>query len=211
MGSLNSANYKVRRATLEDLKGLSALWLTMSYDVEVLCRHITEFQVVEDAAGALVGAVGLQVADRQGLIHSESFTDFSQADVVRPLLWERIKNLANNHGLLRLWTREQAPFWRQCGLGPAQPEHLQLLPPVWRGGVGNWLTLKLKEDVEALVAMDHELALMLQSERRRARDTLQHARVLKMIATVLGIVIVLFILGVSIWVMLRRGSLPPPG
>ena len=211
MGSLNSASFKVRRATLEDLKSLSALWVTMSYDAETLSRHITEFQVAVDATGGLLGAVGLQVAERQGLIHSESFIDFSIAESVRPLLWERIENLARNHGLLRLWTREQAPFWRQSGLPPAAPEDLQVLPGVWRRAAGCWLTLKLKEDVEALVAMDHQLALMLESERQRSRKTLEQARVLKMLATVLGILIVLFIVGASVWLVLRRGSLRPPG
>ena len=52
----------------------------MGFPVADLARRVTEFQVAEDAEGRLVGAAGLQVAERQGLIHSEVFEDFALAD-----------------------------------------------------------------------------------------------------------------------------------
>jgi N-acetylglutamate synthase-like GNAT family acetyltransferase len=208
---LNNASFKIRRATLEDLPALGSLWALMKYDVEALSRRITEFQVAEHPHGMVVGALGLEIAERQGRIHSEAFTDFSLAEPLRPMLWERLNNLAHNHGLLRLWTTEQAPFWRRSGLAPAGEELLPSLPAVWRQTSGQWLTLKLKEDVDALLAMDHELALMLETERQRSRKALEQARVLKSIAIAFGILLVLFIVGASVWVMLRRGSLHLPG
>jgi hypothetical protein len=183
----------------------------MGYGVETLSRRITEFQVAEHPEGMLVGAVGLHIAEKQGLIHSEAFSDFSFAEPLRPMLWERLRNLANNHGLLRLWTTEQAPFWRQCGLVPAGQELLASLPVPWRELTGRWLTLKLKEDVDALLAMDHELALMLETERQRSKRGLEQARLLKMLATALGILIVLFIIGASVMLLMRRGALQLPG
>jgi N-acetylglutamate synthase-like GNAT family acetyltransferase len=113
------SSYQVRRATLDDLGQLTGLWRAMNFPAEELARAVTEFQVAQDADGRLVGAIGLQIAQRQGRIHSESFEDFSLADTLRPMLWERLHAVATNHGLLRLWTHEGAPFWHHCGLRPA--------------------------------------------------------------------------------------------
>jgi len=195
----------VRRATLEDLRALTALWTSMTYSPDELIRRVTEFQVAENGEGELVGAVGLQMAERQGLIHSEAFTDFALADPVRPLFWERINALSTNHGLHRLWTREQAPFWRHCGLALAETDALQKLPAVWRGHTSGWLTIKLREDLDSLLSADHELAMFMADARTRSQKTLQRARVLKTLALVIGFVVVMVILGAAFVLFLRRG------
>jgi len=130
-----------------------------------------------------VGLVGLQIAERQGRIHSEAFKDFALADQLRPLLWERIHAVATNHGLLRLWTQEQAPFWNHCGLVKADAEALEKLPAIWRGPASDWLTLKLREDIAAVISLDKEFALFKESEKQRTQRAFQQARILKMIAT----------------------------
>ena len=117
---MSSPPYRVRRATLDDIGQLSALWQSMHLAADGLSKRVTEFQVAESAEGKLLGAVGLQIAERQGRVHSEAFTDFSLAEQLRPLLWERLHAVATNHGLLRLWTQEQAPFWNHCGLLKAE-------------------------------------------------------------------------------------------
>lgn len=182
---MNSPNYRVRRATLDDVGQLVALWKTMNFAVEELSKRITEFQVAESEDGQLVGAVGLQLAERQGLIHSEAFTDFALADRLRPLLWERVQAVATNHGVLRLWTREQAPFWTHCGLSKADEEALVKLPVLWREQPRGWLTLKLKDSMDAIISADKEFAVFMASERERSARALQQARVLKFIATVI--------------------------
>jgi hypothetical protein len=133
----------------------------------------------------------LATAERQGLLHGEGFTDFSLADALRPLLYERLLALANNHGLLRLWTREQALFWKHSGLTQPTPEELAVLPVSWRGGATGWLTLKLREDVDALIAADKEFALMLQAEKHRAQKALGRAKAFKAFVIVIaGVLIV---------------------
>src|ERR1017187_926557 len=101
VGVVSSSNYRVRRATLDDIRQLTALWQSMQFPVEDLARRVTEFQVAEGAEGEVRGAVGLQIAERQGLVHSEAFSDFALADHLRPLLWDRLLAVATNHGLLR--------------------------------------------------------------------------------------------------------------
>jgi hypothetical protein len=168
----------------------------MHYPTEDLARRVTEFQVAEDLEGKVLGTVGLQIAERQGLVHSEAFSDFALAEHLRPLLWDRVHAVATNHGLLRVWTREQAPFWNHCGLLKADPETLQKLPAMWRGLSSGWLTLKLKDDVETVISLDKEFAVFMQSEKQRTERLFTHARRLKLFMT---LVAVAALIAVGVW------------
>jgi N-acetylglutamate synthase-like GNAT family acetyltransferase len=186
-GAMSASPYRVRRATLEDIDPLIELWKSMRFPADDLSKRVTEFQVAESADGKLLGALGLQIAEKQGRIHSEGFTDFSHAEQLRPLLWERIHAVATNHGLLRLWTKEDAPFWNRCGLGKADDQALAKLPAAWRNEPSNWQTLKLKEDLESLVSLDKEFALFMESEKQRTNRAFRQAKVLKILATLIAL------------------------
>ena len=204
---MSASNFRVRRATLDDLSQLTALWKSMHFPVDDLGKRVTEFQVAEAADGKLVGAVGLQMAEKQGRIHSEGFTDFSLADQLRPLLWERVHAVATNHGLLRLWTQEQAPFWNHCGLAKADAESLAKLPLNWRGPASNWLTLKLRDDIETMTSLDKEFAMFMESEKQRTARAFQHARVLKMIATIIAVAILILVMAGAFYMLRRNPNL----
>jgi len=45
------SNYRVRRATLDDIAQLTAIWKSMDFPVEELAKRITEFQVAEGVDG----------------------------------------------------------------------------------------------------------------------------------------------------------------
>lgn len=200
---MSSPTYRVRRATLDDIAALSALWQSMNFGVEELAKRVTEFQVAESPDGKLLGAVGMQMAQRQGRIHSEGFVDFALADQLRPMLWERLRSLATNHGLWRLWTHEQAPFWHHCGLDKADAEALEKLPPAWRGSGADWRTIKLKEDVEEVLSMDKEFALFMESERQRTRRVMDQARILKLVATLVAVAVLVLVV-VGAFFLLRK-------
>jgi N-acetylglutamate synthase-like GNAT family acetyltransferase len=191
---MEPSNYPIRRATLDDLPQLTAFWQNMRLPVPELSKRITEFQVIEGPDGNIIGMVGLQVAERQARIHSEVFADFTQADQLRPLLWERIQSVAKNHGLLRLWTREKAPFWTQASLVSADAATLEKLPVLWKGEGTDWLTLKLKDDVQAILSLDKEFALFMESEKQRTHRAFQHARILKLAATLIALTVFLFVM-----------------
>jgi N-acetylglutamate synthase-like GNAT family acetyltransferase len=191
---MNAADYRVRRATLDDMPQLTKLWQSMRFDADDLSRRVTEFQVVESADAAILGGIGMQIAEKHGRLHSEFFSDFSLADTLRPLLWERLKTIATNHGLLRIWTLEQAPFWHQIGLTEPDPETTRKLPLLWRALPGKWLTLKLKEDIDTILSADKEFAAFMDSERESTKRALQQAKSLKVAATVFAIVILGFVL-----------------
>jgi N-acetylglutamate synthase-like GNAT family acetyltransferase len=205
---MNSSNFRVRRATLDDISQLAALWNSMKLPAESLSKRVTEFQIAETPEGVLAGAVGLEIAQKQGRIHSEAFSDFSLADQLRPMLWERIHSVAINHGLLRLWTQENAPFWsHHCGLVKSDPDALQKLPAAWQGQKPGWLTLKLKEDVETLTSLDKEFALFMDSEKQRTARAFQHAKILKVVATLIALGLFIIVLA-GAFLIFKRGGLP---
>lgn len=197
---MNSTVYPVRRATLEDLEALTALWNTMRYPTADLKNRLTEFQVAEDANGKVVAAVGFLFLQRQGLIHSEAFADYAIADQIRPPLWGRIQALAMNHGVARLWTRESAPFWTQNGFQPADSTSLERLPEAWNRAATGWLTLRLKNE-DVIMSLDKEFALFKEAEKRTTSDTLAQARKLKAVLTAIGVLISLALLGAAVYLL----------
>lgn len=205
---MNSPEYRVRRATLDDVGQLTTLWSSMRFAADDLAKRVTEFQVAEHADGRLLGAVGLQMAERQGLIHSEGFSDFALAEQVRPLLWERLNSVAINHGLVRLWTDEEAPFWNHCGLTSPDAETLQKLPLSWQSPKSRWLCLKLRDDPEAVVSLDKEFALFMEAEKQRTARAFKQARVLKMVATLVAVALFGAVLLGAIYLMRNNFQLP---
>jgi len=200
---MSSPKYRIRRATLDDLDQLMNLWHAMNHPVEDLARRITEFQVAEDENARLVGTAGLQIAQKHGRIHGESFSDSVLADQLRPVLWERIRSVANNHGLLRIWTQEKTPFWSHSGFLQAGAEVAEKLPQSWRSLPGTWLTFKLRDELPEVISADKEFALFMESEKQRSEQAMQQARVLKVIATVVALVLVGLVLAGAVFVMLK--------
>src|SRR5215469_1675945 len=155
---MTASTLRVRRATVEDLETLRPMWASMKLPVAELERRLTEFQVVENAEGKVLGGIGLQMAGSSGRLHSEGFTDFAIADQGRELLWNRIQTLAANHGVLRLWSRECVPFWSGLGFKKADAEALKKLPPGWNTDDPSWFTLQLKDEA-AIASVEKELAM----------------------------------------------------
>lgn len=208
---MSASNFKVRRATLEDLTALKALWESMRLPAGELEKRLTEFQLVEDAQGKIVGAIGFQILGRQGCLHSEAFSDFSIADEVRPLVWQRLQSLAMNHGVFRVWTRENVPFWTRNGFQPPAGDTLQKLPEAWDRSLTGWLTLQLKDEA-VLASADKEFAMFMESEKARSARALDQARVLKKVITVLAILVGLALAGLAGYLYIQRtrqGTLGP--
>jgi N-acetylglutamate synthase-like GNAT family acetyltransferase len=203
---MSPAQFSLRRATVDDLPVLRALWDSMRFSTHDLEKRLTEFQIAVNPEGKVVGAVGFEMQQRHGRIHSEAYSDFSAADSVRPMLWTRLQSLCSNHGVLRLWTQEVSPFWSHNGLTPPADEaERQKLPETWRAIEGNWLTLKLKDE-EAIASVDKEFALFMQTEKARSAEALTQAQKLKTIATVIAFIVAFLGFGGAIYLFVNRGS-----
>jgi N-acetylglutamate synthase-like GNAT family acetyltransferase len=207
MPRMSSGNLRIRRATLDDLAALRPLWNSMRFDIAMLERRLTEYQVAVDANEQVVGGLGLQIVGRHACLHSEAFPDFALTDHVRPLFWERIQALALNHGIARLWTREDAPFWKQNGFQPAKAEALKRLPAEVGSPDQPWLTLSLKDE-DTVVSLEKELALFMQSEKQHTQKALKQAKMLKNIATVIALIFGILVLAGMIYLVKKNAGGP---
>jgi N-acetylglutamate synthase-like GNAT family acetyltransferase len=199
---MTAATLRVRRATVEDLDALRSLWASMQLPAMELEPRLTEFQLVEDAAGNIVGGIGFQISAHQGRLHSEGFTDFALADAARELLWNRIQTLATNHGILRLWTREETPFWGRLGFKPANADDLKKLPADWNKDA-SWLTLQLKNEA-AINAVEQELTMFMSAQKQQSERVFQQVRTLKTLATIIAVIFALFAFGAAFYLLLKR-------
>lgn len=206
---MTASTLRVRRATIEDLAVLRPLWDSMRLPVAELEPRLTEFQIVEDADGKIVGGIGFLVSGNQGRLHNEAFSDFGIADAGRELLWKRIQTLATNHGIFRLWMQESAPFWIRLGFKPPLPEDKKKLPAIWNTEGATWLTLQLKNEA-ALNAVEKELAMFMNAQKQHSQRTLDQMRTLKTLATILAILFALFAFGAAFFILLKRPDLLHP-
>ena len=196
----------IRRATVDDLPALKALWLAAQLPADKLKDHLTEFQVVE-ADGKFAGAIGVQIVRQHARLHSEDYSDFSVADAARELLWERIQRIAANHGVFRVWIIEDSPFWTRWGFQPANAETLARLPDEWKNLEGRWLTLELKNEDAINTALQNQFAGFMAAEKKSTAHIAERARQLKLFITLAGFGIFFVCLVIAGWLLLHRPAL----
>jgi N-acetylglutamate synthase-like GNAT family acetyltransferase len=186
-------NVQVRRATVEDLPQLTALWQQENLPTADLEKRFKEFQLVQAPDGTVLGAMGLQVASGQARLHSETLLHPEQGDEIRTKLWDRTRLIAGNFGVARVWVQSSAPFWRMNGFQPAGGAELEKLPAEFAGDAQPWQFLKLREEAVA-VSIDKEFALFREAERERTEKMFRQAKVLKMIAAVIAVGVFLLVI-----------------
>ncbi|HEX4263490.1 MAG TPA: hypothetical protein VH597_04050 [Verrucomicrobiae bacterium] len=200
---MTAATLRVRRATVEDLDRLRSLWTSMHLPVTELEPRLTEFQVVENASGEMVGGIGFEVGTNHGRLHSEGFTDFSLADSARELLWNRIQTLSSNHGVLRLWMQENVIFWQRLGFKPADDEELKKLPANWNTENASWQTFQLKNE-DVINAFEKEMAVFISAQKQRTARVTRRARTVRTLATVLALIVAAIAFAAAISLLLKR-------
>ena len=183
---MNPPEFSVRRATVEDLGGLKLLWERAGLQVLDLEKRLTEFQLAVTPVGDLLGAVGLHIVGKDGQLHSEAFTQPEQSEPLRLLLWERVRNLGRNHGLVRMWTREEAPFWLQAGFAEAGSELLKKLPAALGDGHQHWRAMQLKEETVPTLSLEQEFELFQQASKVSTEEVMAQARKLRTVANVIA-------------------------
>ena len=202
---MDSPGLRVRRATTDDLPALKELWRCMLLPSDELEKRLTEFQLVETDAGELLGAIGIQIIRQHAWLHSESYRDFAHADAARQLFWGRIQTLASNHGVFRLWTQENSPYWSQLGFRVAGPAKLAGLPSEWQSNRGEWSMLQLKDEETITNALEKDFAAFMAMERQNTERTHQQAKTVRTIVTVIGFGIGLLGFGVAAYLLFQHG------
>lgn len=197
------ASLRIRRATVDDLPALKALWQAAQFPASELESRLTEFQVIE-SGDHFVGAVGVQIARQHLRFYAEDFADFSLADAARELFWERIQSLAANHGVFRIWTQEASPFWSHWGFHPANAETLERLPEEWKNLEGTWLSLELKNEDEIKSALGDQFAGFMDDEKKQTASVAAKARRLRTLLTIFFFAIGIICFAIAIWLLLRH-------
>jgi hypothetical protein len=196
---------RIRRATVDDREALKTIWASMRLPADELEKRLTEFQVVENAEGGVVGALGFQILRQHALLHNESYSDFAVADAARELFWERLQKLAANHGVFRVWTQERSPFWKSFGFQPPQAEVFARLPQEWKNEFdGGWLTLQLKNEEVIAAALEKQFAPFMTGEKLETKKLSEKAKKINIIITVVGFTIGILGIGTAIYLFIKR-------
>ncbi|MEJ0088968.1 MAG: hypothetical protein WDM80_04335 [Limisphaerales bacterium] len=198
---------RIRRATVDDRAVLKSLWESMRLPADALEKRLTEFQVVENSDGEVVGAIGIQFSKQHALLHSEGYSDFGVADTARQLFWERVQTLAANLGVFRVWTQERSPFWKSYGFQPPNAQLLNRLPAEWKNEFdGGWLTLQLKNEEVITAAIEQQFAGFMATEKKDTDRVMEKARTIKTVVTILGFAIGIICLGIAAYLFIQRNS-----
>lgn len=202
---MSSQILRIRRATVDDRVPLKTLWASMRLSPDELEKRLTEFQVVENSEGEVIGAIGIQFIKQHALLHNEGYSDFGVADAARQLFWDRIQTLASNHGVFRVWTQERSPFWKNYGFQPPSAEVLTRLPAGWKNEFdGGWLTLQLKNEEVITAALEKQFAGFMAAEKKDTDRVSEKARALRTVITIVGFVIGIVCFAVAAFLFIHR-------
>ena len=180
---------QVRRATVEDLPQLREMWRQANLPWQDLEKQFKDFQVAQAASGPLIAALGLRIAGREGWLLCEAFGQSQNAESLRALLWERMRIVAQNHGLVRLWTQYATPFWQMNGFTAAAAEHLAKRPDSFRGSDQPWFFLQLRDEEALALNLDKEFAVFQEAQKEETARVFRQARIAKAIALIVGLVL----------------------
>ena len=193
----------IRRATVDDLPALKSLWQAVELPADELESRLTEFQVVE-ADNNFAGALGFQILRQHARLHSEDYADFSVADAARESFWERIQNLAANHGVFRIWTQERSPIWKSFGFQPPAAELLPKLPEAWKNEFeGGWLTLQLKDEAVINAAIEKHMTTFLATEKMEAERVSEKIRGINTFIIIAGFGIGFISIGFAVYLFMH--------
>lgn len=189
LGQMTTPNMQARRATIEDLPKLMSLWQQESLPAEEMGKRLQEFQVIEGAGGEILGALGFQIAGQEARLHSEAFLRPEEADVARAKLWERVQMVSKNHGLARLWTQQDAPFWSQIGFQSSPTELAAKLPAPFAGQPQPWAHIQLRAEAAGVPSIDQEFAIFKEMQRAETQRVFRQAKVMKIVAAVVVVIV----------------------
>jgi N-acetylglutamate synthase-like GNAT family acetyltransferase len=188
---MSGSNLQARRATVDDLVELRRLWHQAGAAAPELEQQIRYFQIVETADGVFLGALALFTEGQQGWLHSEYYGQTEWAGEARLRLWERVQAMARNHGLYRIWTQEDDPFWRSSGFEEPTPELLGRRPLSFGTSEQPWRVLVLREEATAKEALESEFDLFAATQRGSAERLAEQIRTFRMFAYALLIFVVI--------------------
>lgn len=201
---MESTSISARRAAVEDMAALQALWLEVGMPWEELGGFINEFQVTTDEDGLITGAIGLLIEDDQALLHSEAIRAGSDADLARSALWRRVQIVARHQGVQRIWTQEDADYWRTSGFSLVPPPLVDRVQASFLKSADTWMACDLMDPERAKAMVNEQLAILEAERMREAEEFQGKVRIFRTFAILLAFIV----LAACFWLMYRVANTP---
>lgn len=194
--------FSARRATLEDLPALQALWQQAGLPWDQLDKFVSEFQVAADESGSLLAAIGLLVEGDNALLHTEAISPAAtlKADELRSALWRRVQIVARNQGVVRVWTQEDGEFWHAGVFQPADQAQVKAAGASFLSDISAaWFVCELIDPAKAKQIVNEQFAIWEASRTQEREDFRRKTRLLMAVAVALATVVI----GVCLWLVFR--------
>jgi len=173
-----------RRATTDDLGALEILWSQANLPATELGKFLSEFHVVSDPEGQILHAIGLLVEGDQALLHSEALSalQFAEPDACRAAVWKRLRILTRNQGISRIWTREDAEYWRVSGYQSIPESQLPSDLPSFVQREGGWWMYQSPDAAQTDLLVQREFALWKTQREQESQSFQQRVKAFRVIA-----------------------------
>jgi N-acetylglutamate synthase-like GNAT family acetyltransferase len=181
---MEPAPLESRRATIEDLGALEILWSQSGLPATELGKFLTEFHVVTDSEGQILHAIGLLVEGDQALLHSEALSVPLpvEPDVCRAAVWRRLRILARNQGISRIWTQEDAEYWRVSGYQAIPESQLPPELPSFVQREAGWWMHQSPDTAQADLMVQREFALWKTQREQESQSFQQRVKAFRAVA-----------------------------
>ena len=157
--------YETRRATGADLGILYDFWTSAGLPARDLQSRFAEFYIVTKGE-TVCAAAGLRLMGQQALVHHEAYVHPRAAEMIRPVLWERMLNAAQNSGAARIWVKRSGREYRRLGFTVPDTESLCFFPKEFGAVSGPWRVRKLKDETPEVVEELCQVELEANKERQ---------------------------------------------
>ncbi len=205
---MEPSQWIARRATLDDLPALEALWQRCGLPWEQLEKYLTEFQVILNEDGGALGALGLLVDGHEGLVHTEAIPPGQDAaDDLRAALWKRLQIVARNQGVLRLWTQEDAPYWGTVGFGGPDGKVRSEAKSAFLDSDPDWRFFQLADPDRAAKLVQEQLAVWEATRSQEADSFQQTIQNIRNSAFIITGAIIVILFAMALYVFVRRPEL----
>lgn len=193
-----------RRAAEEDLAALQTLWQDAGLPWEELGDFLNEFQVTTDDDGLITGAIGMLIEGDQALLHTEAIRSGSDADLTRSALWRRAQTVARLQGVQRIWTQEDADYWKTSGFSPVPPPLVERVSATFLKSADSWLACDLMDPERAKAMINEQLAIREAERHQEAAAFQQKVRRFRLFAFTLAFLV----LSLCLWLLYRVVNAP---
>ncbi len=202
---MEAPSLSARRATVEDLPALQALWQIGGLPADELEKFLTEFQVVPgEGEGVLLGAIGLMVEGNDALLHSEALAPGDEGDEIRAALWRRLQIVARNQGIHRLWTQEDADYWRDGCFLAAPAETVSAATAGFVDKTATWMVCELIDPAKAKLLVTEQMAIWHATRTQEADELQGKIRAFRNASLLVAALVVVLMIGMVVFVLRQR-------